>query len=102
MAKILKEIQRIIESVAEIDRSDADKSTTELWCLNASLKLQNEIKEALDSVENYKKATPLLEEARKTTISIVKNAESEHQDKIQDKHLKKLADNCNIGNTIKF
>ncbi len=73
-----------------MDRSDAEKSTTELWCLNTSLKLQNEIKEAQDSIENYRNAMPLLEEARKTIQSIVINSKKEHQ----NEHLKKVADNC--------
>ena len=73
MAKLFKANQRIIDSVAEMDRSDAEKSTTELWCLNTSLKLQNERDEPERALKCLKQASDIIAKECQAELDLKKD-----------------------------
>lgn len=75
----------------------------EIWCIHSISKLYNEINDAKQAVENYKKAIPLLIEAQKTIVMICTASEQN----INDEHLQKLTFNRKTNifykrNTIQF
>jgi hypothetical protein len=85
---INKEIRRIVDTISDISRTEEEKSKTEIWCLNEISRLNSEVNDAKLSIDNYRKAIPLLLQAQNSVELICKNASDQN---MNDDHLQKLA-----------